>query len=374
LPTDAIGLLTHISLDGEVAGFYFVFSGGQANSSTRAGVNEHLSIRYSNIMKLTIAIVAVALLITGCGRKQGDSGASSDAQHVYTIAVIPKGTTHVYWRSLHAGAETAARNLGVQIIWKGPLLENDRAQQIDLVEQFAGQGVDAIVLAPLDNVALRRPVDEAMAKHIPVVICDSALEGEAGKDYVSYVSTDNHKGGEMGGDQLAKILGGNGKVILLRYGEGSASTLEREAGFLDAMAKNPGIQILVQNRYGGPTIGDSKDTALQMSDQLQQADGIFCSNESTASGMLLALRQLGLAGKVKFVGFDTSKMLLDALKAGEINALVAQNPRKMGNLAVQQAVAAIKGQPTTPRIDSGAALVTADNLNDPAIQQYLEVQ
>src|SRR5580658_6699559 len=134
----------------------------------------------------------------------------------YTIAVIPKGTTHPYWRGVKAGADKAAADFGVNILWKGPLLENDRAQQIAIVEQLADQGVDAIVLAPLDNVALRRPVREAMDQHIPVVIIDSALEGEAGKDFVSFVATDNHLGGEMAGQKLVDLLGGHGKVVLLR--------------------------------------------------------------------------------------------------------------------------------------------------------------
>jgi ribose transport system substrate-binding protein len=292
----------------------------------------------------------------------------------YTIAVIPKGTTHPYWKGVKAGADKAAVDFGVTIVWKGPLLENDRAQQIAIVEQLASQGVDAIVLAPLDNVALRRPVREAMDNHIPVVIIDSALEGEAGKDYVSFVATDNHHGGELAGQKLVDLLGGHGKVVLLRYGEGSASTLEREAGFLDVMTKNPGIQMLVTNRYAGPTIGDAKDTAMQMSDDLSAADGIFASNESASAGMLLALRQLGLAGKVKFVGFDTDTMLLGALRNGQIQGLVAQNPSKMAYLGVEQAVNALKGQPVTLKIDSGCALITPDNIDDPSMAEYMQVK
>jgi len=211
-------------------------------------------------------------------------------------------------------------------------------------------------------------------QHIPVVIIDSALAGQAGKDYVSFIATDNHKGGQIAGQKLADLLGGKGKVVLLRYGEGSASTLEREAGFLDIMNKNPGIQILVQNRYAGPTIGDAKDTAMQMSDDLQAADGIFASNESACAGMLLALRQLGLAGKVKFVGFDTDTMLIGALKTGQIQGLVAQNPSKMAYLGVEQAINALKGQPVTEKMDSGCALITPENLTDPAMQEYLEVK
>jgi ribose transport system substrate-binding protein len=317
-----------------------------------------------------------ATWMPGC-KKQESAGVPSTAAtapSTLTIAVIPKGTTHVYWRSVRAGAQAAADDLGINIIWKGPLLENDRASQIAIVEQFASQGVDGIVVAPLDNVALKRPIDEAMDKHIPVVIIDSALEGEVGKDFVSFIATDNKQGGEMAGQELARLLNGKGKIVLLRYGEGSASTLDREMGFLDAVSKHPDMTMLVQNRYAGPTSGDAQNTALDMVDDLRQADGIFASNESAATGMLLALEKLDLAGKVKFVGFDSSDTLLKGLKSGEIDALVLQNPKKMAYLGVQQCVASLRGQPVTQHIDSGAGLLTRDNINSPQMQKLLGVQ
>src|SRR6478736_6676788 len=147
------------------------------------------------------------------------------------IAVIPKGTTHSFWKSVEAGAQKAGAELGVEIIWKGPLKEDDRAQQIGVVQQFVASGVNAIVLAPLDDTALRTPVKSAAQHNIPVVIIDSPLKGDnGGKDFVSFVATNNRRGGELGGEELARLLGGKGKVVLLRYAEGSASTAEREAG------------------------------------------------------------------------------------------------------------------------------------------------
>jgi ribose transport system substrate-binding protein len=333
-------------------------------------------MRFPKSAACTLLVMLAATWMPGC-KKQESAGVASTAAtapSTLTIAVIPKGTTHVYWRSVRAGAQAAADDLGINIIWKGPLLENDRASQIAIVEQFASQGVDGIVVAPLDNVALKRPIDEAMDKHIPVVIIDSALEGEVGKDFVSFIATDNKQGGEMAGQELARLLNGKGKIVLLRYGEGSASTLDREAGFLDAVSKHPDMTMLVQNRYAGPTSGDAQNTALDMVDDLRQADGIFASNESAATGMLLALEKLDLAGKVKFVGFDSSDTLLKGLKSGEIDALVLQNPKKMAYLGVQQCVASLRGQPLTQHIDSGAGLLTRDNINSPQMQKLLGVQ
>ena len=289
------------------------------------------------------------------------------------IAVVPKGTTHVFWKSVEAGARAAAADLDVEIVWKGPLKENDRGQQIAIVEQFVTEGVSAIVLAPLDAVALRRPVAMAAQRKIPVVIFDSALQGEPGKDFVSLVATDNRRGGELGGEKLGDLLGGTGKVVLLRYQVGSASTDDREAGFAKAIAARPALELVSDNRYSGATAGEAKTAALNMLDTLKRADGIFCPNESSTFGMLLALRQHNLAGAKKFVGFDTSPALIEALRKGEIDALVAQDPRTMGRRAVTAAVDRLQGRPVEPVIDTGAAVVTRDNVDSSEIQQILQL-
>ncbi len=285
--------------------------------------------------------------------------------------MIPKGTTHVFWKSVETGARKAGQEFGVEILWKGPLKESDRAEQIKIVEQFASEGVSGIVLAPLDDAALRRPVQAAMAKNIPVVIFDSALKGEAGKDFVNYVGTNNRAGGELGGRELVRLLGGKGKVVLLRYQEGSASTIEREEGFLSVIKQSPDIQLLVENRYGGATASEAQTVVLNMLDVIREADGIFCSNESLTFGMLLALRQNNLVGKAKFVGFDTSPPLIEALQKGEIQALVAQNPVKMGYEAVKAMLAHQRGEKVPAVVDSGAALVTAENLGTPEMKALL---
>lgn len=290
------------------------------------------------------------------------------------IAVIPKGTTHLFWKSVEAGARQAERELGIEIIWKGPLKENDRAQQIAIVEQFVTENVSGIVLAPLDDAALKRPVSAAAQKKIPVVIFDSALKGEAGRDFVSFVATNNRKGGSLGGEQLAKLLRGQGKVVLLRYQIGSASTVEREAGFVDAIRNHAGMEIISDNRYAGATAGEAKTASMNMLDKIKEAGGIFCPNESSTFGMLLALRQTNLAGKIKFVGFDTSPPLVEALEKGEIDALVAQDPARMGYEGVKTLVEHIRGRQVPVMIDTGVQLVTRENLNEPEIKRLLARQ
>jgi len=285
--------------------------------------------------------------------------------------VIPKSTTHLFWRAVEAGAREGAKEAGVEMIWKGSLKEDDPAQQIQIVQQFVSEGVGGIVLAPIDETALRGPVAAAMQKGIPVVIMDSLLKGEPLNDFVCMVSTNNHRAGEMAGEQLGKLLHGKGTVAILRYIECCASTSQREAGCLEAIEKFPDIRVILDNRSSGTTISEAQSAALDMLDKLKEADGIFCSNEPTTFGILLALRQNNLAGSKKFVGFDTSPALVEGLKRGEIQALVAQNPKKMGREAVQALVAKMKGETVRAVIDSGAVVVTKENLGTPEIQALL---
>jgi ribose transport system substrate-binding protein len=277
----------------------------------------------------------------------------------------------VYWKGVEAGARQAAKELGIDMVWKGPLKEDDRAQQIQIVEQYVSENKSGIVLAPLDDTALKRPVDEAMARHIPVVIIDSGLKGEVGKDFISFVSTDNRAAGRMAGEELARVVGENGKVILMRYMEGQASTTEREEGCLEAIKQHPGIKILVDNRYAGATAAEAQNTAMNIIDKIRQANGIFCPQESSTFGMLLALRQNNLVGKIKLVGFDTAPSLIDGIKKGEIDAVVAQHPKKMGYDGVKILVDYLHGQKVPERVDTGAELITAQNVNTPEIQALL---
>jgi ribose transport system substrate-binding protein len=325
-----------------------------------------------------IVIVALAVIFATAGCKQKETEESVDT---YRIAVIPKGTTHIFWKSIHAGAikaqqELKAADVNVEIIWKGPLKEDDRESQIQVVENFVTQGVTGIVLAPLDDAALRMPVKEAVNSGIPVVIIDSGLKSD---DYVSFVATDNYKGGRKGGERLAETLGGKGKVIMLRYQEGSASTMNREQGFLDVLKeKYPDIEVVSANQYGGATTESAYKASENLLAPLRTADGglsidgIFCPNESTAFAMLRALEDSDLAGKVKYVGFDSSERLVQGLRNGEIQGLVLQDPINMGYLGVKTLVAHLQGQKVEKRIDTGSAVATPENMDDPKMKNLLE--
>src|ERR1041384_6612648 len=316
-------------------------------------------------MRKLLLFFLTLTLVAACTKSNGPA---PNTKKKLTIAVIPKGTTHEFWKSIHAGSLKAANELTaegtqVEVIWKGPLREDDREQQIQVVEGFAAQGVSGIVLAPLDNRALVRPVADAERAGVPTVIIDSGLESE---DFVSFVATDNRKGGSLAADRMGQLLNGKGKVLLLRYAEGSASTTEREEGFLETIKKFPDIQLISTDQYAGAT----RDTAKRASENLlnrfgDDVEGIFTPNESSTAGMLLALQDIGKAGALTFVGFDYSARFLEPLRTGQLKGFVVQNPINMGYQSVRTMVEHLRGRTVAPVVDTGVMMVTLDNLDDP---------
>jgi len=334
-----------------------------------------------------VGAIVLAAGLAGCGKSGGAAGGEGSAAGsgaaggaggatTLTLAVIPKGSTHEHWARVRKGAEKAAAELTaagtpVRIIWKGPIREDDREQQIQVVEGFTSQGVQGIVLAPLDSRALNRPVEEAARSGIPTILFDSNLE--APNRAISYVATDNGKGGHLAGKRMGELLKGKGTVLMLRYQEGSASTEEREAGFLaELKASFPGITVVSADQYAGPT----RDTAKRAAENLlnrfaTRVDGIFTPNESSTAGMLLALQDIGKAGAITFVGFDYSASFLEPLRKGELKGFVVQNPVNMGYLSVKTMVAHLKKQPVPATVDTGVEMVTLENLQDPTIQAVI---
>jgi len=302
-------------------------------------------------------------------------GGVARAADAYQIAVIPKGTTHEYWKSVQAGAIKAEREfnaagVAVKIIWKGPLKEDDREQQVQVVENFIGRRVNAIVISPLDRNALIAPVATAVGAKIPVIVIDSGLNS---KLPTSYIATDNREGGRVAARTLAGLVGANGRVMMLRYSAGSGSNEDREEGFVEAMKKEfPRIKLVSTDQHAGVT----RDTAYRTAQNLinrfgREIDGVFACNQPTTAGMLLALRDAGLAGRVKFVGFDAGAELVGALKAGEINALLVQDPFRMGYLGVKLAVETLRGQKVPVLVDTGVTVATRENLEQPAVRDLL---
>jgi ribose transport system substrate-binding protein len=311
-------------------------------------------------MKKTRLLLLVCTVLFGCrGSKQGGA---------LEIAVVPKSQSLVFWQSVHAGAQAAAQELNVTILWNGPASETDFAPQINIVEDFINRGVDAIALAPNHGTALVPVVEKAMTRSIPVTIFDSGIETE---QFVSYVSTDNYAGGVLGADRLAERLRGKGKAALLGVTAGSVSTMQREQGFQDTLKKKyPGLQ-LVAFQYG---MGDQARSLAVAEDILNahpDLDCMFASNESSTVGAVQAVKGQGRVGRVTVVGFDSSKTLLDDLRVGALDSLVHQDPFMIGYEAVRTLCDKLRGRTPPRRIATKVHLITKENLDSPEVQRLV---
>jgi ribose transport system substrate-binding protein len=289
--------------------------------------------------------ILASLASAGCQRVPAD----------YRIAVIPKGMTHEFWQSIHRGAVRAADDLrasdgiNVEIIWDGPLRERDALAQIRIVDRQVSKRVDGIVIAPQHSQTMVAPVKRAVEQGIPVVVIDSGLEHS--ELTVKYVATDNRNGGRLAAKRLLLTLRAEGKmapkVVLFRYAIGSESTEQRENGFLDVIREEAArqtaagekpVELASDSKYAGATKDSAMREASPLLNQFRDAagnptiDGIFCCNESSAAGMLDSLRSLELERKVKLVGFDAGEPLMQAVADGTIDALILQDPYRMGYL------------------------------------------
>lgn len=282
------------------------------------------------------------------------------------IAVIPMGNSHVYWLSVHAGAVKAARELGVDILWDGPPSETDFAGQLKIVDAMINRRVNAIAVAPIDRQALVSVVDRAASQKIPVVIFDSPINTET---FVAQVATDNYRAGEMAAERMGLILHGHGDVGIVAAHPGSASSTAREQGFQDYIQKNfPGIHI-VEKQFGMADFALSLTKAENILTGHPGLKGMFASNESSTVGAARAVQERG--GKVKLVGFDSSPIELNALKSGVIDALIIQDPFKMGYQSVKAAVTVLHGGKVTKIQKLDPRLITRQNLDDPDVEAQL---
>ena len=307
------------------------------------------------VRRLVLLAVLAALAATSCGRSTGKK----------LIGVVPKGTNHIFWQTVHAGALKAGEEFDLEILWNAPQMEIDSSRQISIVENLITRQVDGIVLAPVDEQALVSVVERAAERGIPVSIFDSAIKTDK---IISYVATDNYSAGAMAARRMAEILGGAGKVGIIGFMPGSASTMQREAGFTETIEKEFAEIELLGVRF--PMADRAK--ALAEAENLMTAHpdlaGLFADNESSTDGTVRAVKQRGAAGKVKIVGFDASEELVSELKAGAIDSIVVQDPFKMGYESTKNVALYLNGDQPRRETDSGAYLIDAENIDTPEMQ------
>ncbi|WP_166823863.1 ABC transporter substrate-binding protein [Thalassoroseus pseudoceratinae] len=323
-------------------------------------------------MRSRYLLILLMFSVWGCSSNQDADGTANDGAKKYRIAVIPKGTSHDFWKSVHFGAEKAAKELGnVEISWQGTADETDKEGQIKIVDTFVGRKVDGIVLAPIDRDAFVPVVKRAKQRDIPVVVFDSGLRDLT--NVVSYVATDNSKGGHLAGEKMIELMDGKGGVILLRYQAGSESTEQREEGFLEEIEAADGVKVLSESQR----VNSSAEEALKIAEQLlrnhkDNVTGVFTVCEPNNKGMLQALENLQMAGDVKFIAFDSDPRIVEGLKDGSVDGVILQDPVNMGYLAVKTMVAKLEGEEVEKRIDTGVYLVTPENMNEEKYQKLLD--
>lgn len=309
-------------------------------------------------MRCRVAVLlAIAIVSASCNR-----------QKQRRIAVIPKGTGSVFWQSVHAGAVAAGQAFHEEVLWDGPPNETEYSRQLEIFDSMLNRHVDGIVVAADDRTTLNASLDRAARGNLPVVVFDSGVDST---NYVSFVATNNFAAGQMAARKLAELLNGKGTIAVIAHAPGSASTGDRERGFKDVIAKDfPGIQIVAEqysmsDRAKGMSVTENILTAHP------NLDGVFASSEPSSVGAAQALKSRGLNGKVKFVAFDSSEGLVADLNAGVIDALVAQDPFKIGYEGVRIVTEKLDGKTPDKKIDLSAQVITKADLDKPEIKQLL---
>ena len=287
----------------------------------------------------------------------------------YTVAVIPKGTSN-FWKTYEAGAKKAATELGVEIVVRSPKFENDVEAQTQIVDSFREKKVSAIVITPLHKDQLVASVEKAITAGIPVVVTDSALNSTK---TAAFIASNNLQAGQLGGGALAKALGptATGEVALLRYLKGSESTEKREAGALRELQSSLRKATIVDTYYSGAILGDVKHVCDTMLDEHPGLVGVVAVSSISTKSLLKSVQQRGLTGRIAIVGAGSDDDILQALRKGEIKALVVQNPFEMGYRGVKTAVALLNGEKFEKLSFTDVALVTAANIDTPEVQRLI---
>jgi len=328
-------------------------------------------------LSLAVAILAMIALV-GCPKPTETTStpttpavkaepAQGTPAKTYKIAVVPKGTAYSFWKTVKAGADAAGEEVGAEIEWSGPAEETDVARQVSIIENFISKKIDAIVMAACDAKALVPKVKAAQEAGIPVITIDSGIDSD---DALSFVATDNVKGAREGTEKLIELIGGEGQIGAIPFIKGAATSDMREQGFNEAVKANPKVEA-VKPLYSQGDAAKAMKAAENMMTSNPELKGIFAANEPGAIGAAQAIKQRNMAGKIMLVAFDAADAEINALKEGTIQALVVQDPFRMGYEGVKLAVDAIQGKTVEKRVDTGVTLVTMDNFSDPEIQKLL---
>lgn len=284
------------------------------------------------------------------------------------IGVVPKSTAHLFFVSIHAGVDAAAKEFGVKALWNGPSEEADYARQIQIVDAMVAQRVDALAISATDERALAAPVERAIAAGIPVTVFDSGVNVE---NYTSFIATDNYGAGCTAARRLAALIGGRGKVGMVMHKPGGTSTILRERGFEQTLQKEFPSVTIAAKQFGMSDPARSRAAAENILTAQSDLAGIFASSEPSSLGAIQAIRGRGLSGKIKLITFDSSDEHIAALRDGTIDLMLVQDPYKIGYEALRSLTDKLAGKTPPKRIDLPAREITKADLDKPDVQELL---
>lgn len=338
-----------------------------------------------------IALLAVVMLVlAACGDGNGDGAeeepaAEPDAESEpeteeepadeepeatgdgeYDITLIVGVTGDEFYVSMECGAREAAEEHGVNLDVQGASTFAP-TEQIPVLESVVAEGPDAILIAPTDSEALQAPIQSAADAGIEIVLVDTTLEDPSVA--ASAVASDNLEGGRMAAEALADLMGEEGATLVVNVTPGISTTDAREQGFEEGIAEYPDIDYLGAEYSDNEPAQAAEIVSATLAAE-PELSGIFGTNLFSAEGAATGLRQEGRED-VSIVGFDAGPAQIDQLEEGLVQALIAQQPIDIGRQGVEQAVAALEGEPTEEEISTGFVTVTPDNLDDPDVEPYL---
>jgi ribose transport system substrate-binding protein len=314
-----------------------------------------------------IGTVALALLLAACGGDDEGGGGAGGAEQQYKLTLIQGVKGDQFYVTMQCGAQEAAKAAGATLDVTAPD-EFDASLQTPVVNAVVAKKPDAILVAPTDTKAMIPPLTQAKAAGIKLVFVDTTTENGA-ELAESEIASDNEEGGREAARALAELTGGKGSVLVINVKPGISTTDARAKGFEEEIKKTPGLKYIGQEYSNDkPEIAASKATAALAAHP--DLVGIFGTNLFSAEGAATGLRSAG-ASKVKIVGFDAGPKQVEDLEQGVVQALIAQKPADIGKAGVEQAIAALKGEPVQKKIGTGFVVVTKENMNDPDVKPFL---
>jgi ribose transport system substrate-binding protein len=322
------------------------------------------------IVLLVALTVAVASLAASAALGSGSSHATPQAhKKTYTFYLVAGIASDAFYLTMNKGAQAEAKKLGVKVVYTGSPAAFSPPTQIPYLNGAIARKPDAILIAPTDKTALISPIQRAISAGIPVATVDTFITKPIA---FTNVSTDNLAGGRAAADALAAAIGKKGEVASISVSPGISTTDQRSSGFSQELRKFPGIKYWgVQYCNDDQTKASNQTTALLTAHP--NLNGMFAMNVVSGNGVTQAVKAAGKAGKVKLVEFDAGPPQVQALKQGTIQALVAQYPYGIGQLAVQLAYKYVTGHKTgiKKHYGTGSAVVTKANVNSGSIKKYL---